>query len=241
MEKKKTHVAVAAPTISVRYLADYMAASERKKRTIVSQCKYQPIAPMLQHQEAVAIIANALRKGTASVENLKEKAIFVRNKMTTNDFEALTNEVNADYLDRFSHVLSEVDLPKAEILPGKSFPALSIHGVKISFSPSLIFRRTTKTNKLRRGAMMLRYAKGKPLSSQVGCYQSSAIFGLLGKHADPDGSEPEKALCLTLDGWTGNIHSAPGTAVSDFENMKAACQTIAERWPNIPPPAKAVF
>src|SRR5665213_1948313 len=216
MEPKKTHVAVAAPTISVRYLADYMAGSERKKRTIVSKCKYRPIAPMLQHKEAAITISSAFRKGTATPDMIKERADFIRGKLATDEFDALTNEVNADYLEQFAKVVAQVDLPKAEILPGKSFPALLIHGVKISFSPSLIFRRTTKTNKLKHGALMLRYAKGKPLDPVVGCFQSSAIFGLLGEQHDQDGSEPEKALCITLDGVTGALHSAPGSAISDF-------------------------
>jgi hypothetical protein len=240
-EPKKTHVLVPEPTITVRYLADYMAASERTKRAIVSKCKYRPIAPMVQHKEARITIASAFRKGTATPQYLKERADSVRAKLATDDFDALTNEANADYLAHFSKVVAEVELPKAEILPGKSFPPLNIHGVKIVFTPGLLLRRITKTNKLRRGAIMFRYAKGKPLDPKAGCFQSAAMFGLLGEHADEEGSQPEKSLCLTLDGVTGKLHPAPGTAISDFANMKAACQTIAERWPNIPQPPKAIF
>jgi hypothetical protein len=34
---------------------------------------------------------------------------------------------------------------------------------------------------------------------------------------------------------------APGSAITMFANMKAACQTIAERWPNVPPPKGAIL
>ena len=40
----KTHNVLKSPKISLRYLADYMAASEKARRTIIRGCKYQPIA-----------------------------------------------------------------------------------------------------------------------------------------------------------------------------------------------------
>jgi hypothetical protein len=88
---------------------------------------------------------------------------------------------------------------------------------------------------------MLRYAKGKALKPEVAAYQSAAAFGLLCEIADEEGAEPDKPLCLTLDAYSGNIHPAPGASPSMFANMKAACQTIAERWPNIGPPAGAIL
>lgn len=238
---KPTHILVSAPEITVRYLADYMPASERKKRTIVASCKYRPIAKLLQHKEARLTVASALRKGEKDPLTLKAKAESIRSKLATDDFDALTNEVNADYVKQFSEVVASVTLPEAEILTGKSFSAFEIHGVKVRFSPNLILRRLTKTNKLRRGALMLRYAKGKPLAPAVGGFQSAAIFGLLGDIQDEEGAEPEKSLCLTLDAVTGTLHIAPGAAASMYANMKAACQSIAERWPNIPPPNGAIF
>jgi hypothetical protein len=239
--EKPTHILVSAPEITVRYLADYMPASERKKRSIVAGCKYRPIAKLLQHKEARLTVAGALRKGEKDPHALKAKAESIRAKLATDDFDALTNEVNADYVKQFSEVVASVTLPEAEILTGKSFPAIEIHGVKIRFSPNLLLRRLTKTNKLRRGALMLRYAKGKPLSAAVGSFQSAAIFGLIGDIQDEQGAEPEKTLCLTLDAVTGTLHPAPGASASMYANMKAACQSIAERWPNIPAPEGAVF
>jgi hypothetical protein len=127
--------------------------------------------------------------------------------------------VNADYIEQFSKVVGKIELPDAELSPGKTFPTLRINGVKITFAPDLMLRRLTRTNKLKRGALMLRYAKGKPLAAEIGAYQASAIFGLLGVHKEEEGLEPEKALCLTLDAFTGKAYSAPGNAASNFANM----------------------
>jgi hypothetical protein len=48
MPDKKTHKEVKDPRVSARYLAEYMDASEIAKRTIVSKCKYRPIARLPQ-------------------------------------------------------------------------------------------------------------------------------------------------------------------------------------------------
>src|ERR1700753_138594 len=168
----KTHVLVPEAEISVRYLADYMPVSERKRRSIIEGCKYRPIARLLQHKEATITIASAIRSGAPDPNELKTKAESIRNKLATDDFDALTNEANADYIQKFSEVVASIKLPDADILPGKVFPPLTIQGVKVRFSPNLLLRRVDKTNKQRNGAFMLRYAKGKALNADVGGYQS---------------------------------------------------------------------
>lgn len=237
----KTHVEVKQPEIDARHLADYMAGSERKKRAILIGCKYRPIAKLLQHKEARIVVASALRHGEKNPKNLKDKADAVRAKLATDDFDALTNEANADYIQRFSQVVEGIELPDAETLPGKVFPPVPVHGVKVRFSPNLLFRRLTKTNKLRIGALMLRYAKGKALPLPTGDYQSALIFGLLADVKDEEAAEPEKELCLTFDVTAGKLYVAPGKAVTMYANTKAACQSISEQWSNLPPPPGAVF
>jgi hypothetical protein len=66
-------------------------------------------------------------------------------------------------------------------------------------------------------------------------------LGFLGEASvDPD-IEPERQLCLTIDTYVGTWQPAPGNSVSRYHNMKAACQSIAEQWPNIKPPDNAVL
>jgi hypothetical protein len=88
---------------------------------------------------------------------------------------------------------------------------------------------------------MLRYAKGKALPPTVGGFQSAAAFGIFKEYDPEEGAEADKSICVTLDACTGQLYPAPGAAVSMFANMKAACQTIAERWPNIKPTRGAIF
>lgn len=240
MTDKKTHVETKEPTISVRYLADYMAASERKKRTIAESCKFRPLARLLQHKEAKTVVASALLKGI-DIQALSLRADVIRSKLADDDFDALTNESNADYVKRFSAVASGLKLPTCDLAQGSVFPPVRINGVRIAFSPQLLLEKVNlKTNKVQCGALMLRYAKGKSLSTAVAEYQSAAIFGLMQMHADKDASDIEKGLCLTLDAYSGEWHKAPGASATMWANMKAACESIAERWPAIKSPKNSV-
>jgi hypothetical protein len=116
MVDQKTHREVKQPQISVRHLADYMAASEQARRTIVRASKYQPIVRLVQHDEAKQAVGKFIRSGTSDVAALKAAAQRLRDRMADSDFDRDVLDHNADYIDRFAGVASKLELPKAEIL-----------------------------------------------------------------------------------------------------------------------------
>jgi aspartate 1-decarboxylase len=81
LEIKKTHVERKSPQISLARLSDYMAASEQGKRSIAVSCKYQPIARLIQYNDAKAIISNYIRDENRKVEDLKEKLAVLKGKI----------------------------------------------------------------------------------------------------------------------------------------------------------------
>ena len=142
---------------------------------------------------------------------------------------------NADYISRFAHVWPQIgNLPGSPLVPGKVDP-ITINGLTITVELAVRLRRVTQKNTVKDGGMMLRYAKNKPLSPAVGAWQSAFIW-VSPRHDRFEASTPEAKLCLTLDAWGGKLYQAPTDSVSRFNNMKAACATIAERWDNIQPP-----
>ena len=237
----KTHREVRNPQISARFLADYMAASETAKRTVVRGCKYQPIARVVQHDEAKLAVARFIRSGHSDIAVLGHEAQTLRDRMADSEFDRDVLDHNADYIDRFASVASSLVLPSADLLvPGKAH-AIELNGVRIPVEIHFRLRRVTQTNRVRVGAAMLRYAKGKALAPAVGEWQSAFLLGYLNLTEPDDSVEPERKLCLTIDAYSGVSHSAPSDSVRRFQNMKAACATIAERWPAIAPPLGAVI
>lgn len=240
MSEKKTHRVVKNPTISARDLADFMEASETARRTIVRDCKFRAIARITQHNEAKQSVSRFIRGGHSDAATLRDEATRLRTRLADSDFDRDLYDHNADYIDRFANVHHLISFPEADRLPaGPSVPYVA-HGVKINPDIQFRLRRLTRTNKVRVGAGVLRYAKGKAVSPDVAAWHSAFLFGLLGETAD-DMAEPEHKLCLTIDAHAGVAHQAPTDSVRRFSNMLAACATIAERWPNIAPPPKAVL
>lgn len=243
MEEKKTHRLVAKPQLSVRFLADYMAASDQSRRTVLRGCKYRAIARLVQHDDAKLAVSQYILGGSGDPHVLESAADYIRSKLADDDFDRDCNDINADYVARFAAVAEGVVLQEgATWLPSQRFSALNLNGVRITFAPSLLTRRITKKNTLKTGAMMLRYKKGKLLPEESAAFQSSIIHGMLCMYgADADEEEVDRNLCLTLDAYSGIMYTAPTNAVTRFNNAKAACATIAEAWDNIKPPAKAVL
>lgn len=242
MEEKRTHRLVATPKMSVRFLADYMAASDQARRTILRTCKYRTIARIVQHDDAKLAISQYMLIGADDPGILEAQADRIRHKLADDQFDADCNAINADYVERFSKVAENVKLPNGALAdPTESFKPQILNGVSVSFAPSVLLRRTTKRNTVKTGAMMLRYKKGTRLPEEVASFQSATIHGLLCMYGTETDAEVDRNLCLTLDAQSGDLHAAPTNSVSRFNNVKAACATIADMWDNIKPPAGAVF
>lgn len=241
MSEYPTHRQVPAPRMGVRYLADYMAASERGKRRIVLNSKFRPLAKVIQHAEAVRTVSKFIRGGDHDIGWLQQEAERLRGRMADDDFERDLLDHNADYIARFADVVGGIKLPKADLLPPGPSGAIDIHGVRVSVGLHFRLRRLTKTNKVREGAAMLRYAKGKKLLPEAGGWQAAFLLGYLRDTSVDQNIDPDRGLCLTIDAYAGVYYPGPTDSVSRYQNMKAACQSIAERWPNIQPPPGAIL
>lgn len=248
MAGPKTHRLHPRPRMEARALADYMAASEVSKRTIVRDSKYEPLLHVAHHDEARAVVSKFIADRDTDLAWLAEEAGRIRGHAASEPegFERDLAERNALYIERFAKVWPGVRLPpKAEVLPGGEPPPPPLHlnGVEIAVELHFRLRRPApRTNKLRAGAGMLRYAKNRPLPPVVGEWQAAFLLGYLrALNPAPDEEEPEGKLCLVLDAHSGALHAAPGDAVRRFNQIAAACASIAERWPNIAPPSGAVL
>ena len=218
-----------------------MAASHKVARSIVRNCKYQSTARVIQHNLAKAAVSRFIRSGGEDVAVLLDTANMLRNRMTDSDFERDLLDHNADYIEQVANVSAGLVLPDAEILAPGKFPAINLGGVKVTTEIFFRLRRLTKTNKIRVGIGTLRYAKGKALPAAVGVWQSAFLFGYLNVVNTEEEAEPEHKLCVTVDGYSGMVYPAPTDSIRRYQNMEAACEAIAERWPNIAPPPNAVF
>jgi hypothetical protein len=237
----KTHRLIKGPQMSARSLADFMAASETARRSIVQKQKFQAIARVIQHGEAKVAVARFLRGGGLDPATLEAEAAQLRARSLGSDFEREQLEHNAAYIERFATNFRSLVLPEAEIIEPGPAVSITLKGVKVTLDLRAKLRRRTRTNKLKIGALTLRYSKGKPLPVEVGCWQSALLIGGLKALGLDEGTVAENQLCLTIDAWSGIAYPAPTDATRRFNDMTAACASIAERWDKVPPPKNAVL
>lgn len=241
-EPQKTHDLRPKPGMSANRLADYMAASEQMKRTILRGCKFRPRARLIQHDDAKESIADSLSSGEFDVEALTARIETLRSGLAGSQFDNDVAEHNADYIERFLENPVALPAKAQEVLKAGKMPALDINGFALSFSPNLILRRTTNRNVPKMGVAFFRYAKSKALDPEVACWQGAISMGYLKAKLEQGVIEQdaERELCLAIDMWTGEPHPAPTNAVYRFKEVQAACAGIVERWAQIQPPENAV-
>lgn len=239
----KTHDLRSTPGMSANRLADYMAASEQARRSILRGCKYRPRARLIQHLDARESISEWLSSGDISDQSLRDRSETLRAGLSGSDFENEVAEHNADYIDKFLETRPPLPVVAQTVTPASKMPALSIDGFSLSFSPNLLLKRINRRNIPKVGVGFFRYAKGKPLDQEVACWQGAISVGYLTAKLQQglSDTDPEGALCVAVDMWTGAVHSAPTNAGYRFKEVKAACAGIVERWNQIQPPENAIF
>lgn len=239
--EKKTHSVVKFPTIPVQYLADYMAASTQARRTIVQKSKYKSLARTFQHQIARKTISDHLLDGNPLPGDLLDKANDVRHMLADDDFQAQLYGYNADFIEAFSSVSTMFDLSGFDLMAPQNIGSPEYNGTKVKFTPSMLTYRKTKVNTQKIGAIMYRYAKGNPVSMDVAQWQSAFMFGYFAETPFIEESKPEHQLSKVLCAVAGATINAPTNSIYRFNEMKAACFDIAEKWANVPPPTGAVI
>lgn len=239
MSREITHKLMGTPQMGARYLADWMEASEQRRRTIERECKYASAVRLPQHKEAKIAIAGFFR-GNLTLSDLLARADELRHRNVEEGFERDRLDNNADYIERFVSVSSKIQMPKrAEVVVAGPKVALSYNGLKITIDGAFRLQRKSGDG-FKIGIATLRYQKGKELDLEIGKWQSALMWGMLDDTDDAD-KVADRKLALTIDAYSGLTHIAPGDAKDRFNNIKAASQSIAERWPSIQPPSGAVI
>jgi len=243
MAEDKTHSLREKPGMSASKLADYMAASEQARRSILRSCKYRPIARVVQHHVARESIADSLSSGDFGAGMLEARVEILRNGLHGSDFDNEVAEHNADYIERFLAMNPQLPPRATEVTKAGKMPPLDLDGFTLAFNPDLILKRINQRNVPKVGVAFFRYGKNKPISDEVGCWQGAISFGYLDTKLKQGviETDPEKELCVTLDVWSGKCHPAPGNAIYRFNEVRAACAGIVERWAQIAPPEGAVY
>ena len=241
-----THTVLDTPRISARRLAEYMAASPIRQRTLIRDTKYRSVDPEISYDPGFQILGDMLAEGPLVTSALRDAAEDFHDRMDVRGIrERIAYDLIGDMFEWLAEERPDFGIPDVERFDdsrawgrGGEF---EVEGVVID--PEVYFRlRKAKRNAAAVGCVTLRYSKSGPTDETVAEWQSALLYGYLLDTVDEEetGLRPDPDLCIVLDLRTGIAHPAPGRAKTLFKQMQAACATIAERWPNIAPPDRAV-
>ena len=132
MSDSKTHRLRTTPRISVRDLADYMAASEIAKRSIVRAAKYQPRARVIQHEEARSAVSKFIREGDKDITWLLDEADSLRHRLTDTPFERDLLDHNADYIQRVAEIWPTLPKHPGVTIVTRKVPPITLSSIQVT-------------------------------------------------------------------------------------------------------------
>lgn len=217
--------------ISINPLAEYLEATEARRKAIIKEQLNPPTNKTFHYQLAKARIkksialSGSLKPVKAGIEELKK-----RKPEKDRQKSDVINSLVA--LERYSKMpLHRLILEnKLEIIPVKQ-KHISFHGISVTISPEVVFRVTIDGVK-QIGACKLHVSKGKPFSTKQSKLVAAFIELYLSNCVAEEDEEVNPVLCFCLDPFAGTTINSNNKIGLDMAVVKKLCdeikQTMAE-------------
>jgi hypothetical protein len=216
----KTH-----PEISINPLAEYVGASERRKRAILRQQKYPSDFIVARYRTARAAFSNYFKDGYD--QNVLIRAIErLQGKKPTSDWSRNDTVNSIEALRRFL----SIEIPFKSLKCRFSKPdikAYNINGVSVIVSPDLMLEWEVEGQKYV-GAIKF-YIKKKDLTLQQGRLSASLIADFM-RRTNSEETTVSKRHCVCVDVMNQRIFAAPGNIIEDMNSISDACYEINTLW-----------
>ncbi len=230
---------VTSPRISLNKLGEYMTASVRRRRTIIRDQKYpKPHKGTATYAAARETLARHFESGAQDHARLSEA---IRN-LASHPFQAdWQNKHRAScrlalqaFIDFYPPSFLDFGLSDSVVTAGRHNQSvnLKISGVQVSVRPDAYLQGTLREAPVV-GLLKLHFSKDHPVDPDAGHY----IATLLHLYAEGQLAGPSVSAsrdhCIVLDVRHGSVYTAPKCFKTRREELRAACEEIAQRWESI--------
>lgn len=211
--------------ISINPLAEYLEATEARRKAIIKEQLNPPTNKTFHYQLAKARIKKSvalngnLKPVKAGIEELKRRKPEKERQKSD-----ILNSIVA--LERYAKMpLHRLILEnKLEIVSVKQ-KHLAFHGINVTISPEVIFRITIDGVK-QIGACKLHVSKGKPFSTKQSKLVAAFIELYLSNCVAEEGEEVNPVLCFCLDPFAGTVINSNNKIGLDMGVVKKLCEDI---------------
>lgn len=216
-------------TISINPLAEFIKATDtRKKRIIEQQKKPSPIIVnwyQLAKSRMKKFIIN-----NADYETIDDAILTLKNRKGLNQRQAIDRQVSLEALERFvklkiPNVLQEKDI---EFYKFKN-KSIIYQNIEITVSPDVIF--SIKRDGVKHyGAIKLRVSKSKPFDNDQQNLIASTLYEYLKYNITDTNCIIEPDLCLSLDVFGNGYKALNANSNDTLLNYKSYFEEIKNIW-----------
>ncbi len=219
------------PRISLNKLAEYLVASPRRRRRLILDQIETVVYKTGWYGRARAVLQRFICDPARTPDFLKAAAVRLRDRASEPDvdkFDAQCLRGSARAIEAFLPIAEDFRYEDAIAVPGARRDSfLNVSGVRVSVAPdiSIIAPGTER----RIGGVKLHFGVTYPLNQEARRYAVAILFSFI----EATGGTPLSGLCDAVDVFTATYESAPRAIKRRLEDVEAACEEIAERWPRL--------
>lgn len=230
------------PRLSANQLAELVAATPTRRRTIIQSAKFPKAAIVAQYRDANDAILNFLITParinpdfSSQITALEEKSIDSANSDWTRSDAARS----AEALKRVQQTYNQVALGSLDLRPlPNNKPKVIIEGVSVSASAVCsvhgLFRKKPAIGCL---SILINKTEQSTKVREEKCRGAAVISVLYSKQNLKKFGEAAPKLSLSYDVFHGKLIPAPATYIKRLSDMSAACEDVMVWWDKIDAPA----
>lgn len=220
------------PRFAMNALMRYMIAPAARRYKLIRDQKYPPVFQSIWYEAACNAISRFIASGMQDETMLSGEMSRLAGLVPANDQEAQKNEGNIEAIESFLNSYDQIQLNDLEPSLGTNVvPGLLISGVQISVRPDIELRGAVRGRNVV-GAMKLYFSKVDPLTDAAAQYGAVTIKRYCEGNL-AGGASVRPADCSVFDVFAGRLYVAPVAVSRRNQDLEAACDEIALRWPTI--------
>jgi len=219
------------PRFSVNKLAEYMTAPARRRRRLILDQIRLVVYKVGYYTRARSALTRFICDPSWTTEHLKRHATRLRDRAgepNVDPFDAKCLRYSARAIEAFVPIAGEFRYEDAIAVPGaRRDSSLPIAGVKVSVAPdvSVIAPGTER----RIGAVKFHFGVTYSLDQKARQYAATILYSFI----ETNGGTPNRTLCDSVDVFNATYESAPRATKNRLQDVEAACEEIADRWPGL--------
>lgn len=216
-------------TISINSLAEYLEASDARKKSILKeQIKVNEFKAQWYQLAKARIkksiqLSGDLKPVNNGIKVLNDKSPLTKQKKSD-------KECSIEALKNFKKMVLPTLIQENEIETiNEKWKQLTIYGVIVKMKPTLVFKMKIN-GKTHVGACQVHISKRKPFNNVQSKLVSTLLFQYVSNHIAGEGEIPNNELCFCVDPFAGTTINAFSNISLDMKKIKKICLDMQKVW-----------